>query len=1399
MPLDDEGASGSLTVEGHLVLDAFASLIPGVDASKTGGVAEVNATITGTAQRWTPAGSIRIRDGRIRWESIPVAVTNVTGPLKIEDGILRAEEIAGNAGTGTVRIGGSLPLGIISKTFAAPAADPGQPARFSAQVDGVTLSGGKGENAATLTLGLRIAGEASALNIDALQATIDFSELGMKGKAREFRQTAPARVTIAGGVARLSNLELKGADSSLKASGSIGLKGEFPIALDVAGDTDLAVLAPLIAPIEASGPVRLEAHVGGSVSEPKSTGFVTLEQATFGLPEPPLQATGVKLKATLAGDQIKVDELEGTLNGGSFTGGGEFKVSHGNIVDANLSLSGKDTFLEYPAGVKTTSSLDLKLVSREDRIVLGGKIEIQEGYYDASLEIFGSSERTNPNLPATAKAPPNALELDLGIVTKRPVEMDNNLGRLAAVADLRVTGTVTQPRLIGKLDLERDGRIYFGDHTYYIERGAVRFLDAPTITPELDIHAYTRSGEYTVNLGLTGELKEVTTTFTSDPPLSRDDVIAVLVTGKTLSENRGVDVRSLESYALLTGAMNASLSSRMHRTLGVSRVSIQPGAVAAESNPGTRITITQDFTQTLRLMYSMNLSDSNDQIWVTEYDVSRHFTTRAVKQSDNTYRGEFRHDVRFGSSSVEQSAGRGVPVPVISKVQFSGGDPFSSAELAKHFKVKAGQKANAIKLRKSSEKLSNFLMKKGYLESRVFVDRVDAGQQLSLTVRIELGPTVEMTYQNANLPRSQKARLRKVWHAGISDHQRPIAATDAILNYFAEKGYLRAAVTPEVVLGDNNHKVVRFDLQPGTHYRGLKIDIEGADSERARDIEALLKQRQLRLSAYRGTRPVSEAITRFYEQRGYLAAKVGAPAQELDQERRSGRIVIPVEEGPVYRVGGIEFSGNTTLTSANLRQGLPLETGQVFEWARLQPASAALKAKYGELGFGEANVQYEVARLDDRALIQVSFTIVENKQTSIGSITVQGNRRTTEDFAKSQLRLAEGEVANTALIRESSKNLAQTGAYSSTDIRLQPPVEAGASDKRVQVADMVISVIEPKPYRLLYGGLYDSGGGPGFIADFQNHNWLNGGRVLGLRTRADPETDDVRLYMTKPFWRQLRLSTTVATYLTREVKNYQTTPTETLGASIQQDLPLRSKWLLSYGYRFERQRGFVPDPAAPDVKAEVVNVAPATFTISRDSRDSFLDATTGSFISHGFEFAPRFLGSDYPYLRWYGQYFKYFPLTHPAPVPFGEQPKRSRLIFATGSRLGLQKGFSESGAVLTNRFYAGGGTTVRGFGQDQLGPRLPDGQPAGGNAVLVLNEELRYPLYGFLDAVTFVDIGNVFPRVSDFRFSDLRSTGGFGLRVRNPFVVLRFDYGFKFNRQPGEKLGAFFFSIGQAF
>ena len=109
------------------------------------------------------------------------------------------------------------------------------------------------------------------------------------------------------------------------------------------------------------------------------------------------------------------------------------------------------------------------------------------------------------------------------------------------------------------------------------------------------------------------------------------------------------------------------------------------------------------------------------------------------------------------------------------------------------------------------------------------------------------------------------------------------------------------------------------------------------------------------------------------------------------------------------------------------------------------------------------------------------------------------------------------------------------------------------------------------------------------------------------------------------------------------------------------------------------------------------------------------------------------------------------------------------------------------------------GPTLRGFEQNTVGPIGPDLIPNGGDALFVLNNELRVPLYWIIDGVVFADIGNVFNRISDFSITNLRESGGIGLRVRTPWFLIRGDYGVVLDRRPGEPRSRFYFSIGQAF
>jgi translocation and assembly module TamA len=204
-------------------------------------------------------------------------------------------------------------------------------------------------------------------------------------------------------------------------------------------------------------------------------------------------------------------------------------------------------------------------------------------------------------------------------------------------------------------------------------------------------------------------------------------------------------------------------------------------------------------------------------------------------------------------------------------------------------------------------------------------------------------------------------------------------------------------------------------------------------------------------------------------------------------------------------------------------------------------------------------------------------------------------------------------------------------------------------------------------------------------------------------------------------------------------------------------------------------------------------------SLIRDTRNDQVDPSAGEYASASGQIAGRAIGSQLGFVKSFftAQLFRVIPRTN-------------RIVFAGNARLGTATGFTTEGQLpQSERFYAGGDTTIRGFALDRVGsrhvPALPsdtldaDLLPVGGNGLVIFNAELRAPVSGGLGVVGFVDTGNVFSRVTTMDLADLRSAVGGGVRYKSPFGPIRFDLGFKVNRQPGEGLTAWFVSFGQAF
>jgi outer membrane protein assembly factor BamA len=120
--------------------------------------------------------------------------------------------------------------------------------------------------------------------------------------------------------------------------------------------------------------------------------------------------------------------------------------------------------------------------------------------------------------------------------------------------------------------------------------------------------------------------------------------------------------------------------------------------------------------------------------------------------------------------------------------------------------------------------------------------------------------------------------------------------------------------------------------------------------------------------------------------------------------------------------------------------------------------------------------------------------------------------------------------------------------------------------------------------------------------------------------------------------------------------------------------------------------------------------------------------------------------------------------------------------------------------IISERFFAGGARTVRGVAEDSLGPKdFFFNEPEGGQLSLILNQEVRVPVYRWLRGVAFVDAGNVFARPRDASLGDLVGSLGLGLRLATPFALLRVDFATPAWGAPAGSSGRWIFGIGQAF
>ena len=717
---------------------------------------------------------------------------------------------------------------------------------------------------------------------------------------------------------------------------------------------------------------------------------------------------------------------------------------------------------------------------------------------------------------------------------------------------------------------------------------------------------------------------------------------------------------------------------------------------------------------------------------------------------------------------------------------------------------------------------------------------------VALTVSLVIGPTVTIVFEGDPIPREKQSELVPIAREASVDEDLIEDAIQRIRTFLNQQGHWKADATASRQEGDGALRVV-FTVHRGPQYRVTDRGVEmrgnrAIPTEQFRS--ALVKLQANEVFIESNLSAAVSAIAGQYQRLGYAQAKVSAAVDESTDGGSLSALarvqpVITIVEGPLTLVGEISFAGNTRIPTDQLRASVASTRDAPYFEPRVVADREAVLLEYLNRGFASANVIVTPVPNAEGTRADLRFQITEGQQTFVDHILIIGNTRTDERVIKQELLLQEGKPLGLEDLIESQRRLGALGLF--RRIRVEELSHGSAA------TDVLVTVEEAAATTFSYGGgmeatkaLIEGAGGqaeeriefaPRGFFDVGRRNLGGKNRSVDLFTRvslrpSDPEpgTTNTKAFgfleyrvvgtFTQP--RAIRGNADLSLTLAAEQGRRSSFNFARKGVNAEVARRLGPGLRAYARYSFGTTRTFderlsLEDQARIDRLFPQVRLSGFSGGMSRDTRDDVLDPERGTFVSGEGTLAARALGGQVGFLKSYVQ-----------GLWFRRLPARKRIVFASRVALGLADGFPRAvtgtaveGQPVTvtvedlpasERFFAGGDTTIRGFALDTVGaPNTisPSGFPRGGNGLLLLNGELRVPVWGDVGAALFMDGGNVFDRVTEMDLAELRGSVGFGLRYKSPIGPIRFDVGFKLDRHEigGTLEGrrAFHFSIGQAF
>jgi len=615
---------------------------------------------------------------------------------------------------------------------------------------------------------------------------------------------------------------------------------------------------------------------------------------------------------------------------------------------------------------------------------------------------------------------------------------------------------------------------------------------------------------------------------------------------------------------------------------------------------------------------------------------------------------------------------------------------------------------------------------------------------------------------------------------------------EEILKIYKEKGYFFAETRIQTNRRSDNLINVVIKIHEGKKVKIKEIRFSGNKAFKDKELAGVMETEEktwwnfiddsgvyqkdvLKLDLFR--------IEGFYQDSGYLRAKVLEPKIDINKKARQIQITIPVEEGPQFRINSIEVKGDNTISHDEIKKRILTKKGDIYNVSQLRQDLVTVTDMYSSRGFAYADVN-PITKIDDQIhAVDLSIDIDKGKKVYVGEINMLGNIKTKDNVIRREFRLKEGEVFDGTKLKRSKQRITNLNYFEDVKIDTQRGEDPN-------LVDILTTVTEKPTGTFNVGAGFSSVENLIFTTSIAQNNLFGNGHRVNLTASLSSIRTNFNLSVTEP--RLLDSTVSLGFDAFNTDSDFLSFRSKTSGAGFRfgKNITEYESVFLGYRYNTTNVRGVLAADETAFLKNGKRTTSRLTSNYIYDSRDNFLNPSQGWRHVVGFELAG--LG---------GQKFtkSVYEVTY-------YRPLIGKLVGAAHAVGRFAKGYGGDTLLAFERYFMGGPNSVRGFTIQDIGPKAADGDPVGGDKALQLNLELQYPFTKQIRGFAFYDRGNVYgtgPDLSstsqNFNPGKMRHSIGAGFRFLSPMGPMGFAYGIKLDRRTGETSGQFHFSAGSAF